>query len=54
MLVVDTNALNIIQNPADLKLIGNLIRQKMNMSPFQPSLPLDGAPSGDKPLQKRE
>jgi deoxyguanosine kinase len=53
VLIMDTNALNIIQNPADLKLIGNLIRQKMNMSPFQPSLPLDGPPAGDKPLQER-
>ena len=54
VLVVDTNALNIVQNQADLKLIGNLIREKMSMSPFQPSLPLDGAASGDKPLQRRE
>ena len=54
VLVVDTNALNIVQNPADLKLIGNLIREKMSMSPFQPSLPLDGAAAGDKPLQRRE
>ncbi len=51
VLIVDTNALNIIQNPAHLRLIENLIRQKMNLSPFQPSLPLDGTPAENKPLQ---
>ena len=54
VLIVDTNALNIIQNPADLKLIENLIRQKMNLSPFQPSLLLDGSSAEDKRLEERE
>jgi deoxyguanosine kinase len=54
VLIVDTDALNIIQNPAHLRLIENLIREKMNWSPFQPSLPLNGAPAGNNPLQKRD
>jgi deoxyadenosine/deoxycytidine kinase len=42
VLIIDTNALNIIQNPEHLRLVGNLIREKMKLSPFQPSLPLTG------------
>lgn len=40
VLTIDTNALNIVQNPADLKLIENRIRERLQLSPFQPSLPL--------------
>ena len=42
-LVIDTNPLNIIQNPEHLKLIENRIREKLDLSPFQPSLPLNDA-----------
>jgi deoxyguanosine kinase len=45
VLVIDTNPLNIVQNPQHLKLIENRIREKLGLSPFQPSLPLDGAPA---------
>jgi deoxyguanosine kinase len=41
VLPIDTNALNIVQNPAHLKLIENRIREQMQLSPFQPSLPLN-------------
>ena len=66
VLPVDTNTLNFVQNPDDLRLIGNLVREKLNAGPFQPSLPLDGlqvgAAGGDPakggteshPTQKRE
>jgi deoxyguanosine kinase len=54
VLIVDTNTLNIIENPAHLRLIENLIRQKMNLSPFQPSLPLGGAPADSQSFSERE
>jgi len=54
VLTVDTNALNIVQNPAHLRLIENLIREKMKFGPFQPSLPLNGVGAEEKPLQKRD
>jgi deoxyadenosine/deoxycytidine kinase len=41
VLTIDTNALNIVQNPADLKSIENRIRERLQLSPFQPSLPLN-------------
>lgn len=41
VLPIDTNALNIVQNPADLKYIENRIREQLQLSPFQPSLPLN-------------
>jgi deoxyguanosine kinase len=41
VLVVDTNSLNIVENPAHLRFIENLIRERMKVGPFQPSLPLD-------------
>jgi len=41
VLTVDTNALNIVQNPEDLKYIENRIREHLQLSPFQPSLPLN-------------
>ena len=42
VLPVDTNGLNIVENPAHLRLIENLIRERLNWGPFQPSLPLNG------------
>jgi deoxyguanosine kinase len=41
VLSIDTNALNIIQDPEDLKYIENRIREHLQLSPFQPSLPLN-------------
>ena len=40
VLTIDTNNLNIIQNPEHLKLIEERIRQSLNLPPFQQSLPL--------------
>jgi deoxyguanosine kinase len=40
VLGIDTNDLNIVQNPEDLKYIENRIRERLELSPFQPSLPL--------------
>jgi deoxyadenosine/deoxycytidine kinase len=40
VLTIDTNSLNIIQNPEHLKLIENRIRQHLNLPPFQQTLPL--------------
>jgi deoxyguanosine kinase len=40
VLAIDTDALNIVQNPEDLKYIENRIRERLELSPFQPSLPL--------------
>jgi deoxyguanosine kinase len=40
VLTIETDGLNIIQNPEHLKLIENRIRQNLNMPPFQQSLPL--------------
>src|SRR5512143_2997159 len=40
VLSVDTNDLNIVQNPEHLKYIENRIRERLELSPFQPSLPL--------------
>jgi deoxyguanosine kinase len=42
VLTVDSNALNFVQNPEHLHYIENLIRERMNWGPFQPSLPLNG------------
>jgi deoxyadenosine/deoxycytidine kinase len=39
VLTIDTNALNIIQNPEHLKLIENRIRETLGLAPFQPGLP---------------
>ena len=41
VLTIDTNPLNIVQNPEHLKLIENRIRETLKLNPFQPSLPLD-------------
>jgi deoxyguanosine kinase len=53
VLTIDTNGLNIIENPAHLRLIENLIREKLNKGPFQPSLPLDGVAAQDGPIRKQ-
>lgn len=39
-LVIDTNVLDIVHNPADLEWIDNRIRQTLHLPPFQPELPL--------------
>lgn len=39
-LVIDTDELNYVANPADLKWVVNRIRQSLQLSPFQPELPL--------------
>jgi len=38
VLTIDTNHLNIVQNPEHLKWMENRIRQSLNLPPFQPSL----------------
>jgi deoxyguanosine kinase len=40
VLKIDSNELNIIQNPEHLKLIENRIRESLGLVPFQQSLPL--------------
>jgi deoxyadenosine/deoxycytidine kinase len=40
VLTIETDNLNIIQNPEHLKVIENRIRQSLKLHPFQPSLPL--------------
>ncbi len=40
VLIVDSNNLNVLQNPEHLKLIENRIRQSLSLPPFQQSLPL--------------
>lgn len=40
VLSIDTNQLNIVQNPEDLKYVENRIREQLQLTPFQPSLPL--------------
>ena len=40
VLIIDSNNLNVVQNPEDLKLIENRIRQSLSLPPFQQSLPL--------------
>ncbi len=43
VLIVDTDHLNFIQNPEDLKLIENRIRQSLSLPPFQQTLLLPEA-----------
>jgi deoxyguanosine kinase len=43
VLTIDSNNLNVIQNPADLKLIEDRIRQSLSLPPFQQALPLPDA-----------
>ena len=40
ILTIDTNNLNFVQNHEHLKLIENRIREKLGLSPFQPTLPM--------------
>jgi deoxyguanosine kinase len=40
ILKIDSNELNIIQNPEHLKQVENRIREALGLAPFQPSLPL--------------
>jgi deoxyguanosine kinase len=42
VLIVDTDSLNVIQNPEHLRLIENRIRQTLSLPPFQQTLPLPG------------
>lgn len=41
VLAIDTNALDIVRNPDDLKSVEIRIRQALRMAPFQAELPLD-------------
>lgn len=41
ILVIDTNHINIVQNPEDLRMIENKIREALGVAPFQPSLPME-------------
>jgi deoxyguanosine kinase len=41
VLTIDTNPLDIVQDPGHLKLIENRIRERLNLSPYQPGLPLN-------------
>jgi deoxyguanosine kinase len=41
VLTIDTNSLNYIANPNDLKQVENRIRQTLKMPPFQSELPLE-------------
>jgi len=43
ILRIETDKLNIIQDPEHLKLMENRIRQSMGLSPFQPVLPMADA-----------
>ena len=40
VLTIDTNNINIVQNPEHLKQVENKIRETLGITPFQPSLPL--------------
>lgn len=40
VLIIDTNDLNIVQNPEHLKLVEERIRQSLSLPPFQQALPL--------------
>ncbi len=51
VLSIDTNSLNIVVNPQHLNLIGTRIREKLALTPFQPSLPLDGT-DASQPARK--
>ncbi len=41
VLTIDTNPINIVQNPEHLKYVENRIRETLGISPFQPSLPME-------------
>jgi deoxyguanosine kinase len=40
VLTIDSNLINIVQNPDDLKEVENRIKQALGITPFQPSLPM--------------
>lgn len=40
VLTIDTNHINIVQNPEHLKQVENKIREALGITPFQPSLPM--------------
>jgi deoxyadenosine/deoxycytidine kinase len=40
VLTVDSNNLNVIQNPGHLRQVEERIRQSLNLPPFQQALPL--------------
>ena len=40
VLTIDTNNINIVQNPEHLKQVENKIREALGITPFQPSLPM--------------
>jgi deoxyguanosine kinase len=40
VLIIDTNVLDFVHNPADLEWVDNRIRQTLCLPPFQPELPL--------------
>ena len=40
VLTIDTNNINIVQNPEHLKQVENKIRETLGLSPYQPSLPM--------------
>lgn len=40
VLTIDTNNINIVQNPEHLKQVENKIRETLGITPFQPSLPM--------------
>lgn len=41
VLTIDTNNINIVQNPEHLKQVENKIREALGITPFQPSLPMN-------------
>ncbi|RJQ41341.1 MAG: deoxynucleoside kinase [Anaerolineaceae bacterium] len=41
ILIIDTNELDFVHNPADLQFIDNRIRQTLHLPPFQAALPID-------------
>jgi deoxyguanosine kinase len=43
VLALDTNHLDYVRRPDDLKFVENRIRQALKMAPFQPELPLENA-----------
>jgi deoxyguanosine kinase len=43
VLIIETDHLNIVQNPEHLNLIENRIRQSLRLPPFQPALPMPEA-----------
>ncbi|MCK5427965.1 MAG: hypothetical protein KAI94_00760 [Anaerolineales bacterium] len=40
MLTIDTNNLDFVRHPQDLKSVENRLRQALKLSPFQAELPL--------------